>query len=82
MGQFAVKMTPAHNATVNNIAGVTGCEQCLWDKNLGRLELEINFKGGGDDLVDKLFSAVESLPGFDNFDLQSQTGNDINFTLQ
>ena len=68
--------------TVNNIAGVTGCEQRLWDKNLGRLELEINFKGGGDDLVDKLFSAVESLPGFDNFDLQSQTGNDINFTLQ
>ena len=68
--------------TVKEIPGVTGCEQRLWDKKLGRLELEINYKGGGDELVDDLFSAAESLPGFENFDLQSKTGNNVNFTLQ
>lgn len=67
---------------IKEISGVTSCEQRLWDKKLGRLELEINYKGGGDTLVDELFTTVESLPGFENFDLQSQTGNDINFTLQ
>lgn len=67
--------------SVKEISGVASCEQRLWDKKLGRLELEINYKGGGDALVDELFGVVESLPGFENFDLQSQTGNDINFTL-
>jgi hypothetical protein len=67
---------------VKGISGVSSCEQRLWDKKLGRLELEISYKGGGDALVDELFTTAESLPGFENFDLQSQTGNDINFTLQ
>lgn len=68
---------------VQNIPGVTSCTKRLWDAKLKRLELDVAFKGGsGDNLIDGIFEAVGIVPGFETFDLEEQTGNNINFRLK
>lgn len=68
---------------MKGIAGVTTCNKRMWDADMGRLELDIAYKGGsGDELIDGIFAAVENIPGFENFDLEEQTGNNLNFTLK
>jgi hypothetical protein len=65
------------------LAGVTQCNRRQWDAKLGRLEVDLAFKGGSaDDLVDAIFGIADAIPGFENLDLEEQTGNNLNFRIK
>ncbi|MGA1196641.1 MAG: hypothetical protein ACO36I_09115 [Candidatus Latescibacterota bacterium] len=49
---------------------------------MGRLEIDGAFKGSGETLLDGIFDAVSMLKGFELFDLEEQTGNNMNFKLK
>lgn len=68
---------------VEKISGVTSCNKRLWDAKLQRLELDLTYKGGTcESLIDAIFNAAGGIPGFENFDLEEQTGNNINFVIK
>lgn len=67
---------------VESIPGVTNCVRRLWDAKLGRLELDVTYKGGSSEgLIDGIFDKAMDIPGFDNLDLEEQTGNNLNFRI-
>ena len=67
---------------VESIPGVTGCVKRMWDANLKRLELDVTYKGGSaDGLIDGIFEVSADIPGFENLDLEEQTGNNMNFKI-
>lgn len=67
--------------TVKTMAGVASSVKRAWDGAAGRLELEVKFKGSGDDLINAILDAVSPIPGFENIDIQDQSGSNINFKL-
>lgn len=67
---------------MQSIPGVTSCAKRMWDADLGRLEIDVAFKGSGETLLDGIFDAVSMLKGFELFDLEEQTGNNMNFKLK
>ncbi|MCA9784626.1 MAG: hypothetical protein H6678_06755 [Candidatus Delongbacteria bacterium] len=70
---------------LNGLKGVGGVMQAnkrLWDEKLQRMEIAVTFKGGTvDDLTDAILTMAMDLPGFENIDLRSATGNNLNFYL-
>jgi hypothetical protein len=63
--------------------GVTQCTRRMWDARMGRLEVDVAFKGGtADDLLDGIFELAEGIPGMENLDLEEQTGNNMNFRIK
>ena len=67
---------------VRSIAGVTSCDKRLWDAQLGRLEMDVSFKGNSEDLIDNIFEVAGTIPGFEAFDMETQTGNNISFKVK
>lgn len=70
-------------SALGTLSGVTQCNRRQWDAKLGRLELDLAFKGGtADDLMDAIFDISGTIPGFGSFDLEEQTGNNITFRIK
>lgn len=64
------------------LAGVSSSIKRAWDARAGRLELEVKFKGSGDDLMNAILDQVSTMPGFESIDIQNQAGNNIDFILK
>jgi hypothetical protein len=70
-------------AALKGVNGVSTCNQRTWDAKMGRLEYDVTYKGGdGNQLVDGIFTAVEKVPELKGFDLEEQTGNNLNFRIK
>ncbi len=68
---------------LKGIPGVTNAVQRLWDAKLGRLEVDVTFKGGdAESLISGIFDNAYDIPGFDNFDLEQTQGNNLNFKVK
>ncbi len=69
--------------TIKSMGGVTHAKKRHWDEKLGRLEVDLTYRGGdGDDLTYAIVEAVMDLPGFENIDLRESKGNNLNFYLK
>lgn len=64
------------------ISGVTQANKRLYDEKLKRVEIAVTFKGGNvDDLTDKILTMAMAMPEFQNIDLRSAKGNNLDFYL-
>jgi hypothetical protein len=70
-------------SALGSVNGVNSCNKRAWDAKMGRIEFDLAYKGGsGDELIDGIFSAVEKVPELKGFDLEEQTGNNLNFRIK
>ncbi len=70
-------------SALGSVNGVTTCNKRTWDAKMGRIEFDVTYKGGsGDDLLDGIFAAVEKVAELKGFDLEEQTGNNMNFRIK
>ena len=68
---------------MKSVSGVTACNKRLWDDKLGRLEMDVTYKGGsGDELIDGIFETMGQYKEIGKLDLVEQTGNNLNFKIK
>ena len=68
---------------LKGISGVTQAQRRTWDEALGRMEVDVTYKGGDvDELTFAIVEAVMDQPGFENIDMREAKGNNINLYLK
>lgn len=65
------------------VGGVTQAKRRSWDEKLGRLEVDLTYKGADiDELTYALIEALMEDPAFANIEMREAKGNNLNFYLK
>jgi hypothetical protein len=69
--------------TIKNVSGVNSAKKRSWDESLGRLEVDLTYKGGDvDELTFAILEALMEKPAFENIELREAKGSNINLYLK
>ena len=68
---------------LKTLPGVTNAVKRSWDAKLGRLEIDLTYRGGDSDaLITGIFERAPEVPGFDNIQLDQAQGNNLVFRVK